>query len=135
MRVISTKTHGILDYLVGIILISAPWIFGFARNGAETWVPVILGAGAILYSLLTNYEMGVSKTISMRTHLALDVASGIFLAASPWIFGFNDYVYLPHLILGLGEIAVATLTNPYPSYENKHSHSNTATGNYRHQNV
>ena len=69
MRFLSTKAHGILDYLVGVILIAAPWILGFAYNGAETWVPVILGAGAIMYSLLTNYEMGVSKTISMRTHV------------------------------------------------------------------
>ena len=136
MRVIPTKAHGMLDYLVGILLISAPWILGFAQNGAETWVPVILGAGAILYSLLTNYEMGVSKTISMRTHLGLDIASGIFLAASPWIFDFNEFVYLPHLIVGLGEIIIAMITNRYPSYERSgHTTGNTASVNYRHQNV
>src|SRR3954453_23850407 len=99
MRVISTKAHGILDYLVGVFLMSAPWILGFAQHGAETWVPVILGAGAILYSLFTNYPMGVAKRISMGTHLGLDILSGIFLAVSPWLFNFNDYVYLPHLII------------------------------------
>jgi hypothetical protein len=134
MRILSTKVHGILDYLVGVILIAAPWVLGFAQNGAETWVPVILGAGAILYSLLTNYEMGVSKTISMRTHLALDIASGILLAASPWIFNFNDYVYLPHLVLGLGEILIASITERYPSYDRNHSRTGN-TVNYRHQNV
>lgn len=135
MRILSTKAHGILDYLVGVILIAAPWILGFARNGAETWVPVILGAGAIMYSLLTNYEMGVTKTISMRTHLALDIASGIFLAAAPWIFNFNDFVYLPHLILGLGEILVASITERYPSYDRNHRTTAGHSINYRHQNV
>lgn len=46
MKIISTKTHGILDYLVGIILISSPWLLGFADGGAKMWIPVILGAGA-----------------------------------------------------------------------------------------
>lgn len=135
MRILSTKAHGILDYLVGVILIGAPWILGFAQNGAETWVPVILGAGAIMYSLLTNYEMGVTKTLSMRTHLALDIASGILLAASPWIFNFNDLVYLPHLILGLGEIVVASITKLYPSYDRNHRTTAGNSVNYRHQNV
>ena len=132
MLILSTKAHGILDYLVGIILIGAPWILGFADNGPETWVPVILGAGAIMYSLLTNYEMGVTKTISMRTHLALDIASGILLAASPWIFNFNDFVFLPHLILGLGEILVASITERSPSYETSHRKTTGHSVNYRH---
>lgn len=99
-----------MDYLMGVLLIAAPWLLNFNRDGAETWVPVILGVGVILYSLITDYELSISKTISMKTHLTLDVLSGIFLAASPWIFGFNDYVYLPHLILGIAEIGAGLMT-------------------------
>jgi len=110
MRVLSTKAHGIMDYLMGIILITAPWIFNFARGGAETWLPVVLGAGAILYSLITDYEYSISKTISMKTHLTLDLLSGILLAASPWLFGFSEFVYLPHLILGIAEIGASLMT-------------------------
>lgn len=116
MKVLSTKAHGVMDYLMGVLLIAAPWIFDFARGGAETWVPVVLGAGAILYSLMTNYEMGVMKSISMRTHLNLDLLSGVFLAISPWIFGFNDFVYLPHLILGIAEVGAALMTDPVPGH-------------------
>jgi hypothetical protein len=115
MRVISTKAHGVLDYMMGLLLIASPWLFGFATGGAEQWVPVILGISALAYSLLTNYEMGVMKTISMSTHLTLDLMSGIFLAASPWIFGFADTVYLPHLILGIAEIGAALMTQKQPS--------------------
>src|SRR5688500_7964844 len=107
MKIISTKTHGYLDYLVGMLLIAAPWLFDFNRGGAETWVPVILGISALVYSLLTDYELGLSRQISMRTHLMLDYASGILLAASPWLFGFADYVWEPHLILGILEIGAA----------------------------
>ncbi len=115
MKIISTRVHGVLDYLMGALLIASPWLFDFARNGAETWVPVILGAGAILYSLMTDYEYSVSRTLSMKTHLNLDLFSGIFLAASPWIFGFNDYVYVPHLVLGILEIGAALMTDTVPS--------------------
>lgn len=126
MKIISTKTHGVLDYLVGILLIASPWIFGFAENETAKWIPVVLGISALFYSLLTDYEFGMSKTISMRAHLALDTVSGIFLAASPWIFGFADQVYAPHLILGILEIGAAAMTKSNASHNVrnvKHSHA------------
>lgn len=118
MKLLSTKVHGALDYIVGLLLIVAPWALGFARDGAETWIPVILGFSAILYSMFTDYEWSVSQKLSMKTHLTLDVVSGIFLAASPWIFHFSDYVFLPHLIVGLFEIVAAAITDHMP-YRNK----------------
>jgi hypothetical protein len=125
MKIISTKTHGMLDYLMGIILIASPWIFSFATGGAEQWIPIILGAGALVYSMMTDYELGVFKTISMKTHLNIDLTSGILLAASPWIFGFSDRVIAPHLILGLLEIGAALMTKTTPStnYRSTMNHS------------
>ena len=41
MRIISTRIHGIIDYLTGLLLIVAPWLFGFANGGAAQWVPVL----------------------------------------------------------------------------------------------
>lgn len=128
MRFISTKAHGVLDYLMGAFLILSPWIFDFADGGAKQWVPIILGAGALIYSLMTDYEYGVSRSISMRTHLTLDLMSGILLAVSPWLFGFADEVYAPHLILGILEIGAALTTQRVPSNERGHRHS----GEHRH---
>jgi len=128
MRFISTKVHGVLDYLMGVLLIASPWLFDFARGGAETWVPAVLGAGAIVYSLITDYEYSISRKLSMSTHLALDLWSGIFLAASPWIFGFNDYVYLPHLILGILEIGASLMTVRTPATRD----TTAATSHHRH---
>ncbi len=117
MRVIPTRVHGIVDYLMGVVLIVAPWILGFADGGAEQWVPIILGAGTIVYSLMTDYELGVVKLIPMPTHLAIDLVAGILLAASPWLFGFADNVYWPHLILGILEIGASLMTQTRPMYE------------------
>lgn len=114
MRIIPTRVHGILDYLVGIILIAAPWLLGFAEGGAETWVPVIIGAGTIIYSLMTRYEMGVADVISMPAHLTIDLVAGAFLAISPWLLGYADIVWLPHLLVGLIEVGTALMTEREP---------------------
>lgn len=125
MRFIPTRIHGMLDYLMGILLIASPWLFGFAAGGAETWVPVILGAGVILYSLFTDYELGAVRSLSMSTHLWLDVLGGAFLAVSPWLFDFDEYVYLPHLVLGILEIGAGLMTKKVPDTAHRHD---TATG-------
>lgn len=117
MRFIPTRVHGVLDYLTGVVLIAFPWLLGFDEGGPQTWLPVVLGAGAIVYSLLTNYELGVVKTIAMPVHLGLDAASGLLLAVSPWLFQFADRGWAPYVVLGLFEVAVALLTQTAPARE------------------
>ncbi|HLT09163.1 MAG TPA: SPW repeat protein [Cyclobacteriaceae bacterium] len=121
MKPINRKTHGYLDYLVGALLIAAPWLFNFYEGGIESWIPIILGAGAILYSLITDYELGITGIIPMRTHLKIDMVSGLLLAASPWLFGFADNVFWPHLLFGILEIVVPLLTKPGSQYIGKAS--------------
>lgn len=115
MRFIPTKFHGALDYLVGTSFIVLPWLSGFASGGPETWVFLVLGAVTIVYSLLTDYEWGLLRRLAMPAHLLLDGLSGVLLAASPWLFGFADQVYLPHLILGLFEIVASLVTHTRPA--------------------
>ena len=114
MQVIPTRVHGILDYLVGALLMAAPWLFQFERGGTETWVPVVLGAGTILYSLCTDYELGVLRLVPMEAHLALDLGSAVVLAASPWLFGFRDLVWAPHVLIALVEIGTVLLSQREP---------------------
>lgn len=104
-----------MDYLMGVVLIAAPWALGFADGGAETWVPVVLGISAILYSMLTDYELGAVPVISMPMHLGLDALSGVLLIASPWLFGFADLVWIPHVVLGALEVGAALMTQTRPS--------------------
>jgi hypothetical protein len=117
MRFVPTRAHGVLDYGAGLLLTFSPWIFNFNYGGAETWIPFILGALAIVASLFTDYELSLSKNIPMKTHLTLDLLSGVFLLASPWIFGFADTVYLPHVLFGLLEIGASLTTKTRPSYD------------------
>jgi hypothetical protein len=112
MHILSTRTHGIIDYLMGLVLIVAPYLLGFATGGPEQWVPMTLGIAMIVYSLATDYEFGVARVLPMPAHLVLDGLAGLLLAASPWLFGFADRVYWPHLILGLLELGTSVMTDP-----------------------
>jgi len=116
-----------MDYLMGIFLIVSPWIFNLDPGAPEGIVLIVFGAMALAYSLMTRYELGMVKVLPMKTHLMLDVLSGIVLAASPWIFNFDERVYLPHLILGLIEIGAGLMTKTTPAHEHSHSHGHATT--------
>ncbi|HET8770456.1 MAG TPA: SPW repeat protein [Gemmatimonadaceae bacterium] len=115
MRFMSTRAHGALDYVLGALLIAAPWILDFNRDGAETWVPVTLGIVIIVYSMFTDYETGMVHRISMPTHLGLDVAAGLFLIASPWLFDFDEYVRTPHVTVGVIAVLAGLVTQTVTS--------------------
>lgn len=114
-----TRIHGILDYLMGALLIASPWVLGFHAGGAETWVPVVLGAGVIVYSLFTDYELGAVRRLPMTTHLWLDALGGVLLAVSPWVLGFDERVWIPHVVFGVLEVAAAAVTDTIPGYERR----------------
>jgi hypothetical protein len=119
MRFISTRTHGVMDYAMGVLLIASPYLFGFADGGAAQWVPMILGFAALGSALMTRFELGAVPIIPMPVHLALDFGSGVLLAVSPWLFGFAGFVFWPHLIFGLIEIGASLMTETHSPVENR----------------
>jgi hypothetical protein len=122
--------HAVLDYAVGVLLIAAPWIFQFAdESSAAKWISIVVGVAMIGMSALTDYEGGLlARMIPMRMHLMADAVVGIFLAVSPWLFGFADEganAWAPFLVIGLGELAAAAMTDPVPgerSARRRHAH-------------
>ena len=120
IRFLPTSVHGVLDYIVGIVLIAAPWIFQFAYvGGAAVIVPIVLGIALIVYSLVTRYEWGIPgiKFLPMPYHLVIDFVAAVFLAASPWIFGFASRplnVWLPHLVVGIAVVVVVLVSQTHP---------------------
>jgi len=95
MRIISTKTHGAIDYLTGAGLLAAPSLLGISDEPAAARTLRAAGLAATAYSVLTDYEFGLVRVIPMPVHLAMDAASGVLLAASPWLFGFAGRTALP----------------------------------------
>jgi hypothetical protein len=120
MRVISTKTHGLLDYFGGLVLIASPWLFDFYVGHLESWLPITLGILLIIYSACTRYELGLTGQgfgISLAVNLYLDVLFGVILIVSPLLFDFGDYVDLPHFAMGFLMILISIITDRITSDE------------------
>ncbi len=120
IRFVPTSVHGIFDYIGGIALIACPFIFGFySMGGIAVILPIILGIGLILYSLLTNYERGIPalKFIPMPVHLILDFVAAVFLVVAPFLFGFANQglnVWLPFVVTGVGVILLVLVSQTHP---------------------
>jgi len=129
MRFIPTKFHAPLDYIVGVALIAAPWIFQFSEHTAATVVSIVLGIGLIAYSLFTDYELGAWKVAPMALHNLIDVVAGAFLALSPWLFGFADEganAWAPFVVVGLAAIFLGLTTKQRGGYSYRRAAGTTA---------
>ncbi len=125
IRFVPTSVHGIFDYIGGIALIACPFIFGFySMGGIAVILPIVLGIGLILYSLLTNYERGIPalKFIPMPVHLVLDFVAAAFLVVAPFLFGFANQglnVWLPFVVAGVGVILLVIVSQTHPYLKTK----------------
>lgn len=117
LRMIPTKTHGALDLATGPALVAAPTLLRMNGNTGATLPPRVIGASAMLYSLLTDYEFGLKRVLPMRAHLALDAVGGLALAATPFLTGASKRGlrhWLPHAIVGANELVLALTTKDRP---------------------
>ena len=125
IRFVPTWLHGIFDYIGGIGLIAAPFVFGYySIGGIAVILPMVLGAGLILYSLLTDYERGIPalKFIPMPVHLILDFVAAVFLVVAPFLFGFANQglnVWLPFVVAGVGVILLFLVSQTHPYLKTK----------------
>lgn len=114
MRFIPTRFHGLMDYVVGALLIGSPWWVGFTGDTVATLTAVVAGAVVLVQAAITDFEAGIIKKTSVSTHLMTDVFLGVVLTISPWPFGFDQVVFLPHLLFGLFLILAAFTTHRRP---------------------
>jgi hypothetical protein len=102
--------HGVLDYVTGVLLAASPWLFGFSDQHLAPQFALIFGGGAVLYSLLTNYELGVVRLFPFPVHLFIDFCSGLLLATN-WVhFAFGGRAGVVFTIFGIMEIGVVLLS-------------------------
>jgi hypothetical protein len=118
-RFIPTRVHGALDYIHGAALLAAPELLRTKDEPRATLVSRLAGGGATAYTMMTDFELGIVKAMSMRAHLALDALSGTLLAGAPWLLGYakgGPRYWLPHAFVGVADVLVAMTTKTEPSY-------------------
>jgi hypothetical protein len=114
MKLISTKTHGILDYLTAGAMLTLPRALGWSETATRLLTGAALGTAG--YSLLTRYELGLVQVLPMRAHLTLDAVGGAMLCAAPLLLPDEESEVKGALVgLGLFELAAALTTETEPS--------------------
>ena len=99
-KVIPTRIHGLLDYLLGILFLAIPSLLGWAGIAANLFP--ILGGVLMLYSLATRYELGIFRILPMRVHLVMDIVVGLLLMGLPLSFEIEgNYAIAWFVLLGL----------------------------------
>lgn len=94
MRLMSAKLHGALDYLVGILLILAPWVLGFAMTGSHSSCLLCWEPASYLGRFISGSIQGVACCWQPRR------GSSASQTKSFW----------PHLLIGLLKVGAGLMT-------------------------
>jgi hypothetical protein len=81
--------HGAIEYAAGVLLIAAPFLFGFVADAAVA-VSIVGGVVVLVVAASTDGPTSLVNSIPISAHLLLDVALAAVLVASPFLFGFTD---------------------------------------------
>ena len=108
MRFVPTLVHGIADYAVGIGMIVLAFISG--AEGAGFYTFLILGAFAIVYSLMTDYELGWMPYLTMPAHLALDAGFVVVMFLMPLVLTLPPLLFWASLAIGAMAAALVATT-------------------------
>lgn len=103
---LTSKAHGILDYMTGAQLQLLPKALGYDDDSPEAIALRAAGAAHAGYSLFTDYELGLVRRLPYRAHLALDAAWTVAIAASPFVTGASrkgPRHWVPHVAVAAFE--------------------------------
>jgi hypothetical protein len=81
--------HGVVEYAAGILLIAAPFLFGFDADAA-TAASIVAGVLVLVITASTAMSTGLIKSIPVQAHVMLDYLLAIALIAAPFVLGFSD---------------------------------------------
>jgi hypothetical protein len=120
MKLISSRTHTVIGLIVGAALVVAPWILQFDDVEAAKWSAVLVGLFVLVNEIVTTSPASPLKIVPMRVHVALDVVTGVFLLATPFLFRFADEdanVWVPHVVVGVLIAGYALVTDTSDAYQ------------------
>ncbi|MEO7265111.1 MAG: hypothetical protein ABIW38_09375 [Ferruginibacter sp.] len=111
MKILSSRMHGIIDYLLIVFLFASPTLF--KMEGSLCTITYALAATHLLLTVLTNFELGLIKIIPFKIHGLIEMIVSISLAfLSFWFYrngtNFGFYFYM---ILAIAIMIVFILTD------------------------
>ncbi len=111
---IAPGLHGILDYVLAAVLISAPFILGF-RSDTASVVSIVAGVHELQMAMLTAWSRGIAKVIAPAVHGVIDYVCVLALIAAPFVLGFDDdRATAFFIVLGVGALGLIAATRFVP---------------------
>jgi hypothetical protein len=84
------RIHAAIEPLIGIVLIAAPWIFGFSDTNDAKVLCIVLGILVILGGAMTDWRVSLARVIPLRAHLMWDLLIALVLIVAPFVLGYSD---------------------------------------------
>jgi hypothetical protein len=113
--------HAAVEPLIAIVIIAAPWIFGFSDAEDAKVVCIAVGAVMLIAGSMTDWRLSIARVIPLRMHMMTDLALGAVLILAPFVLGFSDNGGATRftVIAGVLEIltALATRWDPIEAQE------------------
>jgi uncharacterized membrane protein HdeD (DUF308 family) len=113
--------HAAIEPIAAIVLIAAPWIFGFSDVNSAKVISIVIGVIMLLSGAMTRWRFAVVRVIPLRMHFMTDLLLGLVLILAPFIFGFssNGAATRFTIIAGVLELmtALATRWEPVAAYD------------------
>jgi hypothetical protein len=112
--------HGVFEYAVGVLLIVAPFLFGYDDTSA-TAASVVLGLALLAFTAMSDLPTGLVRSISLGVHVLADVILAILLVALPFLLGFTDQAGPTALFITLGVLhLLVTIATRFPERAERH---------------
>jgi hypothetical protein len=105
---IPLRVHAAIEPIVAIVLIAAPWIFGFNDVGSSTAVSIVVGALMLISGMSTRWRLSLVKLIPLRTHFRMDLVLGVVLIVAPFVFGDSDRGDATRFLVIMGVLELLT---------------------------
>ncbi|MDQ3449799.1 MAG: hypothetical protein M3455_02625 [Actinomycetota bacterium] len=82
--------HGLLEYVVGVFLIAAPFLLGYDEFTVPLGASNITGVILLILAAITEGPTGLVHQLQVSAHFTIDMLLALFLIAAPFILGFAD---------------------------------------------
>src|SRR3954453_5923772 len=105
---ISLRAHAALEPVVAIVLIAAPWIFGFDDVSSATAVSIAVGVLMLISGMSTRWGLSLVKLIPLRTPFRMDPAIGAVLIVAPFVLGDSDRGDATRFLVVMGVLELIT---------------------------
>ena len=100
MKILNSKLHGILDYVVVIFLLISPSLFGLPEFTA--CCTYILAGIHFTLTILTDFEVGLIKIIPLKIHGIIELIVSLALVGFAFYLGNREGDLACYFYLGFG---------------------------------